>query len=84
MKEIVCTSGVDLLMDYLEGMLSADLRSALEAHVAGCPRCIAFIASYRQTPRILREATGVALPADLQVSLRAFLRAQRGVSSAED
>lgn len=84
MKEIVCTSGVDLLMEYLEGALPADLRSALEAHVAGCPRCVAFIASYRQTPRILREATDVALPAGLQASLRAFLRGRRGVSSAED
>ena len=84
MKKLVCTSGVDLLMDYLEGMLSADLRSALDAHVAGCPRCVAFIASYRETPRILREATATALPADLQASLRAFLRAQRGVPPAED
>ena len=84
MKEIVCASGVELLMDYLEGVLSADLRSALDAHVAGCPRCVAFIASYRETPRILREATATALPADLQVSLRAFLRTQRGLASADD
>ena len=26
MKEIACASGVELLMDYLEGVLSADLR----------------------------------------------------------
>ena len=26
MKEIACASGVDLLMDYLEGVLSADYR----------------------------------------------------------
>ena len=84
MKEIACASGVDLLMDYLEGVLSADPRSALEAHVAGCPRCVAFIASYGETPRILREATATALPADLQASLRAFLRAQRSVPPAAD
>lgn len=48
------------------------------------PRCVAFIASYRETPRILREATATALPADLQASLRAFLRAQHGVPPAED
>jgi anti-sigma factor RsiW len=84
MNQIVCTSGVELLMDYLEGVLSADLRSAVDAHIAGCPRCVAFIASYRETPRILREATAIALPADLQASLRAFLRAQRGVPPAED
>lgn len=84
MKEIACASGVELLMDYLEGVLSADQRSAIDAHVAGCPRCVAFIASYRATPRILREATATALPADLQASLRAFLRAQRRMPPAED
>ena len=76
MKKIACASGVDLLIDYLEGVLSADLRSAVDAHVAGCPRCVAFIASYRETPRILREATAAALPADLEASLKAFLRAR--------
>jgi anti-sigma factor RsiW len=84
MTEIACVSGVDLLMDYLEGVLSADVRSALDAHVAGCPRCVAFIASYRDTPRILREATGATMPVDLQASLRAFLRAQRRVPPTED
>lgn len=84
MKKLACTSGVDLLMDYLEGVLPADLRSAVDAHVAGCQRCVAFIASYRETPRILREATATALPADLQVSLRTFLRTQRGVAPADD
>ena len=84
MKQIACASGVELLMDYLEDVLPADVRSALDAHVAGCPRCIAFIASYRETPRILREATAAMLPADLQASLLAVLRAQRRASPAED
>jgi hypothetical protein len=30
------------------------------------------------TPRILREATAAAMPPELQLSLLAFLRAQRG------
>jgi anti-sigma factor RsiW len=74
MNEIACAAGVELLMDYLEDVLPADVRAALDAHVAGCPRCVAFIAAYRETPRILREATAAALPTDLQRSLRAFLR----------
>ena len=77
MTRVVCTSGVELLMEYLEGELPADLKADLEAHVAGCPRCVAFIASYRETPRILREATLVALAPDLEESLQAFLRARR-------
>jgi anti-sigma factor RsiW len=61
-------------MDYLEGVLPADLQAALDEHVAGCARCAAFVASYRATPRILREASAAALPADVAASLRAFLR----------
>jgi anti-sigma factor RsiW len=83
MTPIACVSGVELLMDYLEGVLSEDVRVALDAHVAGCPRCLAFIESYRETPRILRAATAAALPVDVQQSLRAFLRAKRGVPPSE-
>ena len=77
MNDTSCAAGVELLMDYLEGVLPADLRAAIDEHVAGCPRCIAFIASYRETPRIIRDATASALSAGLQESLRAFLRARR-------
>jgi anti-sigma factor RsiW len=76
MREIVCSSGVELLMDYLEGVLSADVRAALDEHVAGCRRCAAFVASYCATPRILRDATTATLPADVEASLKAFLRAR--------
>ena len=76
MSPIACVSGVARLMDYLEGVLPADLHAALDEHVAGCPRCAAFVASYLATPRILREASAVSLPADVEASLRAFLRAR--------
>ncbi len=78
MKDIVCMSGVELLMEYMEGALAPDVRAAIEAHVAGCPRCDAFIASYRETPRIVRDATRMDMPADLEASLLAALRAARG------
>lgn len=69
-----CSSGVELLMDYLEGVLPAETNAALEQHVARCERCTAFVASYQATPRILRDATATSLPADVAASLRAFLR----------
>jgi anti-sigma factor RsiW len=76
MTPIACVSGVELLMEYLEGVLPADLQAALAEHVAGCPRCTAFVASYSATPRILRDASAAALPADVEASLKAFLRAR--------
>jgi anti-sigma factor RsiW len=74
---IACVDGVEMLMDYLEGTLPPPDREAIEAHVSGCPRCVAFIESYRQTPRILRAATAAALPEDLARSLRRFLASRR-------
>jgi anti-sigma factor RsiW len=73
---VACASGVELLMDFIEGVLPSEVSAALEAHVAGCARCAAFVASYQATPRILRDATTVTLPADIEASLKAFLRAR--------
>ena len=72
-----CRSGVELLMDYLEGALAPDVSAALEQHVLGCGRCTAFVESYRRAPAILKTATDVTLPPDLAQRLQAWLRGQR-------
>lgn len=74
MTHVACASGVELLMDFIEGVLPADVSADLEAHVARCARCAAFVASYQATPRIIRDVTTVTLPADIEASLKAFLR----------
>jgi anti-sigma factor RsiW len=74
MSDLVCASGVELLMDYLEGELSPDTRAVIESHVAGCARCVAFVDSYRATPEILRRATAASLPADLAAELMRSVR----------
>ena len=76
MTDIACVNGVDLLMDYMEHEVSAQVRAMLEAHVAGCPRCAAFIASYRATPRVLRRATSRPLPAAAKDALWSRLRSR--------
>ena len=77
MTNLSCQTGVELLTDYFEGVVPIEMRATLESHVAGCPKCAAFIASYLATPRILREATAAALPPEVQQSLLVFLRARR-------
>ena len=78
MTDLTCAQGVELLIDYLEGTLSPEVRAAVDAHVAGCPRCVAFVEAYRDAPRLMREATAQTLPADLEQSLMAFLRKELG------
>jgi anti-sigma factor RsiW len=77
MGSVACVDGVGVLMEYLEGVLPAADRERVEAHVAGCARCVAFVESYRQTPRILRAATAAAFSDDVAASLRRFLAANR-------
>lgn len=84
MNAVVCKSGVELLMEYLEGTLTLDVRAAIETHVAGCQRCEALVASYRAVPHIVREATRREMPADLQGSLRTALRAARDAEGEDD
>lgn len=73
MSDVRCASGVELLAEYLEGVLPAEVSASLERHVVGCERCRAFLESYRATPRILREATDVVLPAELREKLESWL-----------
>jgi anti-sigma factor RsiW len=77
MSELACVTGVDLLMDYLEGILPASTVLAIDRHVAGCDRCRAFVASYLATPTIVRESTDLAFPSAMQSSLLAWLRERR-------
>jgi anti-sigma factor RsiW len=78
MTEMPCVSGVDLLMDYFEGVLPPQVVAAVDGHVAGCDRCMAFVASYRATPAILREATDLPLPSAAETALLSWLRELRG------
>ena len=74
---MACAEGVDVLMDYAEGLAAADVRASVDAHLEGCPRCVAFVKSYFATPRVLRAATEAALPASFRDSLRRFLAENR-------
>lgn len=58
-----CRDGVSVLMDYTEGLLPVAKRRSVEKHVDGCRRCQGFLRSYLATPRILRHATRISMPA---------------------
>lgn len=74
MNDVTCVSGVDLLADYIEGLLPPDVRASIEQHVLRCERCQAFVASYQATPKILRDATDVVLPERIRRSIEAWVR----------
>ena len=51
---LVCKEVVELVSDYLEGVLLPEKRAALEEHLAGCPGCTNYVEQVRLTIGMLR------------------------------
>jgi len=46
---ICCKECLELLHDYIEGELSAEIHASFEDHFEDCPPCIAFLNTYKAT-----------------------------------
>jgi len=71
-----CRNIVELLGEYLDGDLAPATAAALEAHLAGCQECTAFLNTYRGTVRMSRQLREEQLPPALRERLLSFLRQQ--------
>jgi anti-sigma factor RsiW len=71
---VTCRDEIALLGDYVDGALSPEETARVEAHLAVCPNCTSFLRDYRETPRLFREATAAAMPAELKERLRRVLQ----------
>jgi anti-sigma factor RsiW len=49
---LVCQQAVELMSDYLDGSLSRRARRRLEAHLALCDACTAYLEQLRVTIRV--------------------------------
>ncbi len=55
---MTCRELIDFLAAYLDGELAPAERSAFEAHLAVCPHCVDYLASYRTTILLEKQAFG--------------------------
>jgi anti-sigma factor RsiW len=53
---VTCQELSEFLMDYLDGALPDAQRACFEEHLAECPDCVAYLASYRETIRLGKTA----------------------------
>lgn len=74
---LTCRDGTDRLMEYADDVLHESLRQAIDAHLAGCARCRAFLRSYAAVPALLRDATRVTLTEEGRDALRRALSSRR-------
>jgi anti-sigma factor RsiW len=54
---ITCQQLIDFIVDYLEGGLSDEQHFEFERHLAVCPSCVNYLATYKETLQMSRVAT---------------------------
>jgi hypothetical protein len=57
---IACPELEDLAVNYLEGSLPRPKRQELGMHIGECGRCREFLAAYRGTVWVARQALGMS------------------------
>lgn len=74
-EELSCQELVELVTDYLEGALPAELHDRFEGHIAHCSGCQTYLAQMRGTIRATGTLTTEALTPEAE---RTLLDAFRG------
>lgn len=75
-REIVCQQLVELVTAYLEGDLDPVDRAAVEAHLAVCQHCTAYLQQVRRILALTAETDPRPVPAALLDALTAAYRAR--------
>ena len=71
-----CQECIDLLTDYREDTLDADVKLRLDDHLSACAPCINFVKTYEKSANmthLLREQR-VDVPSEVQDRLKSFLK----------
>jgi anti-sigma factor RsiW len=76
--DVACREVVEVVTDYLEGVLTADQQGALEAHLAACGGCTAYLDQMRRTIGLSHSLARDDLPAPVLDGLLAVMRGATG------
>ncbi|HYT39390.1 MAG TPA: zf-HC2 domain-containing protein [Acidimicrobiia bacterium] len=52
-RRLTCQQVVELVTDYLEGVMEPARRARFEAHLAGCHGCTAYLEQFRTTVAVV-------------------------------
>lgn len=73
-QDIGCRECLDLLADYVDGVLPPEQAELLEWHIEGCAPCVAFVNTYKGTVDAAKRLRQTTLPPELREKLIAFLQ----------
>ena len=84
---IPCIEVVELLTDYLEGVLDPDMQRRVEAHLDLCPPCVVFLEQLRSTIDAMEQLPVDTLPMEtvdaLEDAFRSFHAGDKGHSGQQ-
>ena len=76
-QDVTCQELVELVTDYLEGALSDEMRSRVDAHLATCPFCQIYLDQMLQTVRAVGRLPEEAISPEALDTLLAHFRQWR-------
>jgi anti-sigma factor RsiW len=75
-RHVACIEFVELVTDYLDGVLPTPERRALEHHLSLCDPCAGYLEQMRETRRLTGSLTAADVPEagvdDLMAAFRAY------------
>ena len=80
---ITCRQIAELLLDFVSGELSPEMKEHIEQHLEWCPPCVTYLETYRATIQITRKLPCEPLPEALVQRLRAALENPPGEGRSE-
>jgi len=80
---MTCRELAELLFEYIQGELDADLCEHISRHLSDCPLCVAYMESYRITIQLTRRLPPAPVPPELAERLQAALRSFKEQEGSE-
>lgn len=71
---LTCQELVELITDYVEGVLDEQRHAAVVHHLSECDDCLRYVAQLQQTGRVLASMPAPTLSSDDRVALIAAYR----------
>jgi len=73
-EALTCKEVVELVTDYLEGLMSEEDRLRFDEHLAVCEGCDTYVHQMRETVRLTGILTEEQVPEDQKQALRSAFR----------
>jgi anti-sigma factor RsiW len=71
-----CKDSINLLLEFLDGEMSAEEAQHVKEHLRGCSPCLDFLRTYRATPGLCKKALAAKMPKEVSEKLTEYLRSK--------